>query len=81
MKLPEIEMCPSCGREIPPTAEKREYFVAECAACGFYASTKDMVQAEFLANFLPLPSVSEVARRIAAREPLDYAASKLANRR
>ena len=72
MKLPEIELCPSCGQDIPPTSENRENFVAECASCGFYASTRDMVRADFLANIRPLPSVSEAARRIAAREPLNY---------
>ena len=77
MKLPEIELCLGCGQDIPLNAERRENFVAECASCGFYASTKDMVQADFLANFRPLPSVSEAARRIAAREPLNYSAGKL----
>ena len=81
MKLREIEMCPSCGQDIPLTAEKRENFVAECASCDFYVSTKDMVHFGFLANFRPLPSVPEAARRIAAREPLNYSGSKLENLR
>ena len=79
MKKPEIALCPKCGQKLPPVADNRENFVAECQACGFYASTADMVQAEFLANIRPLPNVSEAARRIAAREPLNYSASKLSN--
>ena len=77
MKSPEIKVCPGCGTDIPPVSELRANFVAECDSCGFYASTRDMVVSDYLANFYPLPDISVVARRIANREPLNYAEAKL----
>ena len=56
----------------------REHFVVECNSCGFFASTRDIARADYLANFRPLPDISVAAQRIADRELLNYGGAKLA---
>ena len=75
MRTPEIKKCPSCDRELEQIPDGRENFVAECV-CGFFASTRDMVHADYVANLRPLPSIAEAARRIAAKEPLNYSSAR-----
>ena len=78
MKSQEIKVCPSCRQELQPMNSGREHFVVECNSCGFFASTRDVAHADYLANFRQLPSVAEAARRIAARAPLNYGGAEAA---
>lgn len=70
MKPAEIKVCPSCEQELQPVAEGRNNFVAECDTCGFFASTRDMVRADYLANVSQSLGIRITAERIASRSPL-----------
>lgn len=73
----EISVCPSCNRELQPVPEGRANFVAECNSCGFFASTRDVARANYLANFRQLPSIAMAAQRIADRELLNYSSAAI----
>ena len=77
MRKPELETCLYCDEKLQPVAHGRANYVAECNSCGFFATTRDVARADFLANFYPLPDIRVAAKRIADRAPLKYADAKL----
>ena len=79
MKSSELKACPSCNQELQPIPSGRENIAAECNSCGFFASTRDVARAEYLATFRPLPSIAVAAQRIAGRAPLNYSSAVLAS--
>ena len=73
MRSSEFRSCPGCSRESEATSDSSsKYVVAECSKCGFSATTRDVAEAEYLANFIPLPDIRTAAARIANRSMLNY---------
>jgi len=72
MKLPVVRKCPGCGRDPLPFREGPDTPGVHCDRCGFNASDRDVVRADYLANFRPLPAIRVAAERIAARSLLKY---------
>jgi transcription elongation factor Elf1 len=68
MGIPNFRNCPGCGRKSQPIPENRKHIVADCDVCGFRATVAHMQNAEIIANFYPLPSIQQTAKRIANRE-------------
>ncbi|NQW21412.1 MAG: hypothetical protein HQ477_11955 [Chloroflexi bacterium] len=80
MSSSEFRSCPGCGRKSEPTTNKTSRnFVVECSKCGFSATTLDVVRADYLANFVPLPDIRIAATRIANRSMLKYWAVRQAS--
>lgn len=72
MKLPEIQNCPGCGGDLIAFREGFDIPGVRCADCGFNASGRDVMQADFLANTRTNPEVRSSAEKIAARSALNY---------
>ena len=78
MGIREINVCPQCGEDRQPAPDGRKNFVFECDTCGFYASTREVAHADYLANFYPLPDIRVAAQRISSRSMLKYSSAKRA---
>jgi len=80
MGLPEIQTCPGCGGVPLPFREGLDLPGMRCDNCGFSASGRDVIRADYLANFRRLPSIRVAAKRIADRSILKYAVTKVSHR-
>ncbi len=74
MNSPEIRTCPVCGQEV--NVAVRDSGGVSCDSCGFNAVIGEVTDANYLANFRPLPDIRVAARRIATRAPLNYSLAK-----
>ena len=74
MKMPEIRNCPVCGQEL--NLVSRDSGGVSCDSCGFIAHRAEVMDANYLANFRPLPDIRVAARRIATRARLNYSLAK-----
>jgi len=75
MKSPEIQKCPGCGGAPLRFREDIDTPGMRCDGCGFSASGRDIMRADYLANFRPLPDIRLAAKRISNRSMLEYALS------
>ena len=76
MKIPKINECPNCNEPVNPSPQDSNGLSVHCESCGFLASTVDVQQADYLANFYRLPDVSVMAQRISDRSMLEYSSAK-----
>jgi len=73
MRSSEFRSYPGCGRESEAISDRSSrYVVAECSKCEFSATTLDVAQADYIANFIPLHDIRTAAARIANRSMLNY---------
>lgn len=72
MKLPEIQKCPGCGGDPLVFHEGLDLPGMRCNNCGFSASGRDVLRADFLVNTRAVPSIREAAEKIARRSALNY---------
>lgn len=78
MNIPEVQNCPGCGGGPQPFREGLDSSGMSCDKCGFSASPVDVMHADYLANFCPLPDIRVAARRISTRSLLKYSMAKIA---
>ncbi len=77
MKLPEIQNCPVCGQGV--NLVSRDSGGVNCDSCGFSAVSREVTDANYLANLRPLLGVRVAAQRISNRLPLGYWEPRLAD--
>ena len=70
MNSPVIRNCPVCGQEM--NLVSRNSGGVNCDSCGFNAVSREVTDADYLANFRPLPDIQVVARNISERSSLSY---------
>lgn len=80
MSLLEIQMCPGCGGAPLPFREGLDLPGMRYDNCDFSASGRDVIRADYLANFRRVPSIRVAAKRIADRSILKYAITKVSHR-
>ena len=72
MSLPKIRSCPGCGGDPLPFREGLDTPGMSCNKCGFSASGRDVMRADYLVNLRPFHDIRVAAQRISMRLVLNY---------